>query len=101
MLLVVAFLLAGLTQNDASPARAPAASPTPGPEMTRRDEMRAKLLAADTDHDGKWSRAEWTAAGRRERGFAFMDTDRDGYLTPAELMAGMQRLRAMGGRGGN
>lgn len=101
MLLIAALVLAIATpvQNDAAPAAPPA--PTASPNTTRIEEARAKLIAADSDHDGKWSRAEWTAAGRRERGFAFMDTDRDGYLTPAELMAGMQRLRATGGRGGN
>lgn len=67
----------------------------PPPPSPPTEEARAKLIAADTDHDGRWSRAEWLAAGRRERGFDFMDTDKDGFLTPAEIKAGLERLQAM------
>lgn len=56
--------------------------------------MKDRLVAMDTDHDGKWSKAEWLAGGRRERGFDKMDADHDGYLTSAELQAGMARMRA-------
>ncbi len=56
---------------------------------------RARLMALDTDHDGRFSKAEWLAGGRRERIFDLMDTDHDGYLTMDELQAGMAKMRAM------
>lgn len=60
-------------------------------------EARAKLLAADTNKDGRWSKAEWTAAGRRERGFDFLDADKDGLVSQAELKAGMAKVQARRG----
>lgn len=76
----------------AAPACAQEAAPAaPG------GDMRARLLAMDTDHDGKWSKAEWLAGGRRERGFALMDADSDGILTADELRAGVVMLRARRG----
>lgn len=57
--------------------------------------MRTRLMAMDTDHDGRWSKAEWLAGGRKERGFDLMDTDHDGYLTMAELTAGRARMQAL------
>jgi hypothetical protein len=59
-------------------------------------EARAKMIAADTNKDGKWSLAEWTAAGRREMGFAFCDTGKDGLVDPAELKICAEKARAMG-----
>ena len=47
------------------------------------------LIAADKDKDGRWTKQEWVAAGRREAGFAFIDADRDGYVTRPELAAGV------------
>jgi hypothetical protein len=57
-------------------------------------EARAKLAAADTNKDGKWDKAEWTAAGRRERGFQMLDADGDGFVTQAELKDGMAKMQA-------
>ena len=57
-----------------------------------RAEGRAKLMAADTDKDGKWSKEEWLAAGRREAGFDRLDTNKDGFVTQDELRAGMQKM---------
>ncbi len=55
--------------------------------------MRMKLKDMDTDHDGRWSKAEWLAGGRKEKGFDRMDTNHDGFLTPDELKAGMAAMR--------
>jgi EF hand len=57
---------------------------------------RERLIAADANKDGKWSKEEWLAAGRREMGFAMIDADKDGFVTQPELAEGMQRMRAMG-----
>jgi hypothetical protein len=68
-------------------AQAPAAAPT---------SARDKLIAADANKDGKWSKAEWLAAGRREMGFGLLDGDKDGFVTQPELAEGLGRMRAMG-----
>ena len=44
-----------------------------------------KFKAVDTNGDGTLSREEWKAAGRRDRGFNYVDADKDGKITPAEL----------------
>lgn len=85
------FLLAALL-----PAAALAAEPGQPPAPTGA--AAEKLLAADTDGDGSWSKAEWTAAGRRERGFDMLDADRNGLLTRAELRDGLTKLRERRGR---
>lgn len=71
-------------------AQTPPADGARSPEA--RAEAREKLLAADADKDGKWSKEEWLAGGRRERGFDMMDADKDGFVTQAELRAGMQKM---------
>lgn len=61
---------------------------TPTPEQkAKAAEAAAAMKAADKNGDGKWDVAEWKAAGRNERGFKFADTDKDGFVTPAELKA--------------
>ena len=57
---------------------------------------RERLIAADANKDGKWSKEEWLAAGRREMGFNMIDADKDGFVTQPELMEGMKRMQAMG-----
>ena len=84
-LLLTAALLA------AAPAFAQDAAPPPP-----AGNMRERLLAADANQDGKWSKDEWLAAGRRAKGFNLLDADKDGFITQAELMEGMKRMRAMG-----
>ena len=54
-----------------------------------------RIMAADTDGDGKVSRAEVTATARNgrdpSRRFDAMDGDHDGYLEPAEIQAALTR----------
>lgn len=82
-------------QTAPAPAPAPAAPQARSPEAMQ--EARAKLVAADANKDGKWDKTEWLAAGRRERGFEFMDADKDGFVTQAEMKDGMARMQAMRG----
>jgi EF hand len=72
-------------------AAAPAFAQTAPPATPRE-----RLIAADANKDGKWSKEEWLAAGRREMGFAMIDADKDGFVTQPELMEGMKRMQAMG-----
>jgi hypothetical protein len=72
----------------AATAQAPAADPAAA--------ARAKLIAADANKDGKWSLAEWTAAGRREMGHGFCDTSKDGLVDQTELKICAEKARAMG-----
>ena len=80
----------------AATAAAAQSAPAPGADMA---DARARLMAADANKDGKWDKAEWLAAGRREMGFNMIDTDKDGFVTQPELKIGMDRMRAM--QGGN
>lgn len=56
-----------------------------------RDEMRA-----DTDHDGRVSRAEYDAAAsqRRNDWFDKLDLDKDGYITQEEMRQARETRRA-------
>ncbi|PZN95694.1 MAG: calcium-binding protein [Alphaproteobacteria bacterium] len=74
-----------------------AAAQTPPTDAAGMAEARAKLVAADTNKDGKWDKDEWLAAGRREMGFRMLDADKDGFVTQPELKTGMDRMRAMQG----
>jgi hypothetical protein len=78
-------------------ATAAMAQSAPPADAAGMADARAKLMAADANKDGKWDKAEWLAAGRREMGFTFMDGDKDGFVTPAEMKAGMEKMQAMRG----
>ena len=55
------------------------------------------LMAADTNHDGKISHAEFTAQAAAR--FAKLDANGDGQISPDEMKASMERMHeAMGGR---
>lgn len=75
------------------PTMAFAAEPATPPAKPALGEAGQKLMAADTDGDGSWSKAEWTAAGRREQGFQMLDADRNGLVTRVELRDGLTKLR--------
>jgi len=85
-LFAAAVLVATGTMAQTVPAE-PQANP-------RGAETRAKLLAADANRDGQWDKTEWLAAGRRERGFGFLDADSNGLVTQDELKAGMAKMKA-------
>lgn len=71
------------------------AQTTVTPEQKAKAEAAAKALAAaDANKDGKWDKAEWLAAGRRERGFQMLDADSDGFVSQAELKDGMAKMQA-------
>jgi len=57
--------------------------------------MAARIMArADTDRNGTLSQAEWLAIGRKAKGFARMDTNHDGQVDKAELVAGVAAIQA-------
>jgi len=78
--LVAVALFAGTTM-----AGSPPTSDAP------RDEMRA-----DTDHDGRVSRAEYDAAAsqRRSDWFDKLDLDKDGYISQDEMQKARETRRA-------
>lgn len=83
-------LLAALLATPAL-AQQPAA-----PALPAQSAAGQRLIAADANKDGKWSKEEWLAAGRREMGFNLLDADKDGFVSRAELAEGMKRMQAMG-----
>ncbi len=58
----------------------------PQREAERAKQAEARFAAADLNHDGKLSKLEVSEnMPRLSKGFAFMDEDRDGYLTRDDL----------------
>jgi hypothetical protein len=90
LILIAAMLSATSAQAQTTPP-APAATP---PANAAAGDARARLMAADANKDGKWDKAEWLAAGRRERGFQMLDADSDGFVSQAELKDGMAKMQA-------
>lgn len=75
------------------------AVPGPSAASARPGARLAEAMARiDSNKDGAISRAEWTAAGRRDRGFELFDGDSDGKLTIEEIRSGLSKLRARSGR---
>ena len=64
-----------------------AQAPVEPPKGERAHKMHERLKAADTDGDGKISRAEAAALPRLAKHFDEIDTNKDGFLTKEELKA--------------
>jgi len=75
-----------------------AGGPPRGPRTPEQVEARFKSM--DKNGDGSISKDEWTAAGRREQGFARFDTNGDGKITLDEMKAVAARFAAGGGAPG-
>jgi hypothetical protein len=91
MRLILPILLLLAAPAFAQDPSAPPAAPAPGQSPAAQ-----RLMSADANKDGKWSKDEWLAAGRREMGFNLLDADKDGFVSRPELAEGMKRMRAMG-----
>ncbi len=92
----------------AAPAPAePGAPPAPGGLSLDRFLARQteRIMAADSDGDGRVSRAELSALARNGRDparrFDAMDADHDGYLDRAEIQAALTRRFRRMDRDGN
>lgn len=55
--------------------------PAPAPA----DRVSVVFGKVDTDKDNVITRAEWQAAGRKQRGFDMLDENGDGKVTPDEM----------------
>lgn len=76
-MLSMAMMLAGLAPLAATAQQMPRATPTPGSAPM------AGMMRADTNGDGKISRAE--ADAQASQRFDRLDVNHDGFLTPDEL----------------
>lgn len=56
-----------------------------------KPELRGPMAEADTDKDGKISKAEFTAKG--DKMFAEMDKNGDGFITPDEMKAHHEAMK--------
>ncbi|MEQ7154571.1 hypothetical protein [Brevundimonas aurifodinae] len=98
-----ATLLAGPVMAQTAPASPSSAPQPPAPAQASAETSPAvaqALAQYDTDDDGKISLAEWTAAGRQERGFRRFDTNADGFMVEAELQAALEMMAQMRARQG-
>jgi Ca2+-binding EF-hand superfamily protein len=84
-------MFAALTAVTALAAAPALAQPPQGVTLAQFQARRlARVMKADTDHDGRISLAEWMAAhakgpGDPARQFERLDADHDGFVTPAEI----------------
>lgn len=101
---VCAALLAGPVTAQTAPAAIPPTAPQSPAQAQAPAETSPAVTQAlaqyDTDEDGKISLAEWTAAGRQERGFRRFDTNADGFMVEAELQAALEMMAQMRARQG-
>lgn len=63
-----------------------------GPRGAGMGAMMMMMRGADTNHDGKITRAEYDASVKMH--FAAMDTNHDGQISPAERKAAHDKMRA-------
>lgn len=97
---IVALSLVALTvalpasAQETPPAAGPAYQPPVVPQEGTSRTPGAALVAMDTNGDASIDKAEWTAAGRRDRGFTMLDANKDGKLTTAEIKAVMAKFRS-------
>jgi Ca2+-binding EF-hand superfamily protein len=80
----------------AGSAQAQTSQSTDNQSQQRRQGPREMHQRLDTDGDGKISREEWS---RRPEGFARMDKNGDGFLTPDEMRPGRFQRQGAGRRG--
>jgi hypothetical protein len=90
---IAAALLALLA---AAPLAAPLSAQTP--DGASAPVPAERFRAMDSNGDGTLDRAEWKAAGRRDRGFDYLDTDKDGKLTQAEIAKGLAAMKERQGK---
>lgn len=70
-----------------------AGSIKPTPAQAARDAaIRDRMNAADANHDGQFTKAEWLAAGRRAAVFDRTDANKDGIVSAAEIRASAEAL---------
>lgn len=97
---IVAISLVALTvalpafAQNTPPAAGPVYQPLATPQEGSARNPSAALVAMDTNGDASIDKAEWTAAGRKDRGFTMLDANKDGKLTTAEIKAVMAKFRS-------
>ncbi len=80
--------------NNPGPAKRPPSAPRAGDTeqaLPSKDQYEEWLTRIDIDGDGKVTREEWAA--HQAAGFNRVDTNQDGKLTMAEMMAALQPQR--------
>lgn len=95
---LVASTIAALTITAAACAQTPAdtnaLAPAPAAAVDRATSTQPDTVPAftrlDADRDGRITKAEWTTAGRRERGFAIVDVDKNSEISLEEMRSSIQ-----------